>query len=742
MKQIVEKYRAFIFGLVMIILVTVSWLLYARALKADFQNEIVSNLEEISMQGKSLLIKEINGKLEMLTEISRRVSFYEVGEYEKAAEMLAATAAENDFKRMGIITADGRTFTTDHAQISLEDRDYYKAGLKGESGISDPLVDRKGFGKINVYSVPVYHEGKITAVLFGTYDVNEMRRQLEISSFGGQGYTYIVNTAGECIVGSSNSYSYPDMVNIFSSIEGGDTMNQKSAAVMREDFKNGLEGCVKFRHEGVQYMYYRPIEINDWYLLTVTPASVLDGKMNSVLGRTYLLGFFMILVFAGVLSYILREQKLRKTELMHMLYTDELTGGYSYAKFKLEAGKRIRRADNGQLSIISLDIDDFKFINELWGYEEGNRLIRYVHRVLERWCEGEEIYAHQAADMFVALVDGRDHEALCVRLEELCSRLKSYSIWPQNKLSIIPSIGVFQIRDTSLSLEFCLDCAGIARKRQKGQFAVHFAFYDERVREQIYRNKKIEAEMKPALEKGEFQAYYQPQYDAQTKRVVGAEALVRWVRSDGEVILPGDFIPLFEKNGFISELDRYMFRSVCEQQNAWRSAGLVNVPVSVNVSRRLLYDLNFIEKYDMILADVGIPVEDVEVEITESVFFDNQPRLVEVINGLHRSGYRILLDDFGTGYSSMAMLTEMAFDTLKIDKSFVDNIGDERGNKIVDGIIRLADSLELSTIAEGVETREQYEYLKAHGCDVIQGYYFGKPMSADAFGRLLRGEGA
>lgn len=742
MKQIVEKYKAFIFGLAMLILLTVSWLLYARTLKTDFQNEIISNLEEISMQGKSLLTREIDGKLEMLTEISRRVSFYGVDEYEKAAAMLKATAAENGFKRMGIITADGRTYTTDHAQIDLSDRSYYKAGLNGEMGISDPLVDRKGFGKINVYSVPVYHEGKITAVLFGTYDVNEMRRQLEVSSFGGQGYTYIVNTAGECIVDSSNVYSYPDLVNIFSSLESGGTMNQKSAAAMKADFQYGFEGCVKFRHEGVQYMYYRPIGVNDWYLLTVAPANVLDGKMNSVLGRTYLLGFIMILVFAGVLSYILREQKMRKSELMHMLYTDELTGGYSYAKFKLEAGRRIHRADNGQLSVISLDIDDFKFINELWGYDEGNRLIRYVHKVLKRWCKADEIYAHQTADMFVVLVDGSDHDALCGRLEELCGQLQSYSIWPQNKLSIVPAIGVFQIRDTDLSLEFCLDCAGIARKSRKGQFDVHYAFYDERVREQIYRDKKIEAEMKGALEKGEFQAYYQPQYDAQTKRVVGAEALVRWVRADGEIILPGDFIPLFEKNGFISELDRYMFQSVCEQQRAWRGEGLRNVPVSVNVSRRLLYDLNFIEKYNMILADVGIPVEDMEVEITESVFFDNQPRLLEVTTSLHRSGYRILLDDFGTGYSSMAMLKEMAFDTLKIDKSFVDNIGDERGNKIVDGIIRLADSLELDTIAEGVETREQYEYLKAHGCSVIQGYYFGRPMSAEAFGRLLEVEGA
>lgn len=175
-----------------------------------------------------------------------------------------------------------------------------------------------------------------------------------------------------------------------------------------------------------------------------------------------------------------------------------------------------------------------------------------------------------------------------------------------------------------------------------------------------------------------------------------------------------------------------MFRIVCEQQKEWGNRGYAVVPVSVNVSRKLLYDLNFVEKYNRILTETAVEVQNVEVEITESVFFDNQPRLLDAIRHLHQSGYRILLDDFGTGYSSMAMLKDMSFDTLKIDKSFVDNIGDERGNKIVDGIIRLAESLELSTIAEGVETREQYEYLKAHGCDVIQGYYFGRPMTAES----------
>lgn len=737
MRNLFVKYKEVILGLLILILLTVSWLLYASTLKHDFQNEIISSLEEVSTQGKSILEKEINGKLELLTEVSRRIGFYTADNYEEAAAMLAATAQENGFKRMGVITADGTTYTTDHVHMDLSDRPYYRKGLAGENSVSDPLVDREGSETIHVYAVPVYHNGEVTAVLFGTYDINEMRRQLEVTSFGGRGYTYIVNKEGNCIVDSTNSYSYPNMQNIFTSMEAEDWKNQAIADRMKVDFENGQDGCVRFMNKGIQYMYYRPLPINDWYLLTVAPASVLDSKMNAVLGRTYLLGVFMVLIFAGILVYILKDQKRRKAELMHSLYTDEITGGYSFAKFQVEAEKKIRRAEAGSLSLVSLDIDDFKFINELLGYEEGNHLIRYIHGVLAGWCGGEEIFAHQSADMFVALVDGHDHDALCRRLEELCSRLQSYSIWPQNKLAIVPAMGIFQLREKSLTLDFCLDCAGIARKSRKGQFAVHYAFYDERVKEQIYRDKRIEAVMKSALENGEFKAYYQPQYDAESKRVVGAEALVRWARPDGEIVSPGEFIPLFEKNGFISELDRHMFRIVCEQQKEWGNRGYAVVPVSVNVSRKLLYDLNFVEKYNRILTETAVEVQNVEVEITESVFFDNQPRLLDAIRHLHQSGYRILLDDFGTGYSSMAMLKDMSFDTLKIDKSFVDNIGDERGNKIVDGIIRLAESLELSTIAEGVETREQYEYLKAHGCDVIQGYYFGRPMTAEAFGMLL-----
>lgn len=737
MKKNKKKYAQALWGLLILLALIVSWLFYTETLRDNFQNEIISSLEEVSAQGQNNMKIEINGKLELLNEVARRISLYKPEEYRTAVSTLLVTCEENGFKRMGIISADGDTYTTDGVEINLADREYYKRGLAGESGISEPLLDREGNGGINVYSVPIHYSEKIAGVLFATCATDVMREQLAVSSFNGEGYTYIVDDKGNCVVESLHPNSYPDMKNVFTALSTTGDNNEASIEQMRRDFETEEKGCIKYWNKGYRYMYYCPLGINEWYLLTVAPANVLDSKMNGVVMRTYLLGVFLFLLFGSAMFYIFRDQKKRKQELIDILYTDSLTGGYSYTKFQAEAEKLLIRTEKVRLAALNIDIDDFKFVNEMLGYEEGNHLIRYVHGVLKDWCREGEIYAHQTADIFVVLIFDQGEEALCRRLDDLCGRLKSYAIKAHNKLQIVPSVGVFQIHDRSLSLDYCLDCAGIARKSRKGQFNHFYAFFDEDVKQQIYRNKRMEGEMKPALENGEFTPYYQPQYDAQTKKITGAEALVRWVRPDGSVVSPGEFIPLFEKNGFISELDKYMFRSVCAQQKKWLDEGYGVVPVSVNVSRKLLYDLNLVEKYNAILEETGLSVHYMEVEITESAFFDNRARLLRMVEKLHGAGFRILLDDFGTGYSSMAMLQDMAFDTLKIDKSFVDLIGDERGDKVVEGIIHLADSLGLGTIAEGVETGEQYEYLKHRGCRMIQGYYFGKPMTAEAFARLL-----
>jgi EAL domain-containing protein (putative c-di-GMP-specific phosphodiesterase class I) len=216
--------------------------------------------------------------------------------------------------------------------------------------------------------------------------------------------------------------------------------------------------------------------------------------------------------------------------------------------------------------------------------------------------------------------------------------------------------------------------------------------------------------------------------------------LVRWRRSDDVIVPPYQFVPLFERNGFINKLDRYMFELVCRQQTLWLGEGLAPVPISVNMSRMCLYDPHIVDEYIGILEESGLPAAYVKLELTESAFFENTSIMNGVIEALHKVGIKVLMDDFGTGYSSMMMLKNVDIDVLKLDKSFVDDIGDERSEKIISNIIYLAHSLQIEVTAEGVETKAQFEFLRDVGCDYIQGYYFGKPQPAEAFADLLQKE--
>ena len=303
---------------------------------------------------------------------------------------------------------------------------------------------------------------------------------------------------------------------------------------------------------------------------------------------------------------------------------------------------------------------------------------------------------------------------------------------------ILPlSIGVYEADGSIQAIQAMVDRADIARRTVKGKADRLFAFYDETLRSKLLHDKAMESQMESALEKGEFSVYYQPQIDAKTQAIVGAEALVRWIKPDGRVLPPAEFIPLFEANGFIGDLDQYVFRIVCEQQKKWLQKGLPIVPVSVNLSRFQLLNSGFITEYRTILQNAGIEPRWVGVEITESAMLQNTDVLYDAMKRLHALGLEILVDDFGTGYSSMLLLKDSPIDILKLDKSFVDDIGNWRGEKIISSIISLSKSLHIRVTAEGVETADQYEFLKGVGCDCIQGYYFARPMPENEFAKKL-----
>ena len=301
------------------------------------------------------------------------------------------------------------------------------------------------------------------------------------------------------------------------------------------------------------------------------------------------------------------------------------------------------------------------------------------------------------------------------------------------------AMGIYDILDNNLDVRNIIARATLAAKQCKGQYMIHEARYTEELRAKIIREQNIINEMEHALETGEFVVYFQPKYELDHCRPSGAEALVRWKKADGTIVSPGDFIPVFESNGFIIRLDYYVWDQVCRFiKNNLAHRGDSEV-ISVNVSRVNLYNPDFLESLVNLVEKYKIPPKYLNLELTESAFSDDARMIQNAVDYLHKAGFTILMDDFGSGYSSLNVLKDIDIDVLKIDMRFLSKgPSEERGEKILEAVIKMAKSLDMLVIAEGVEEEKQVKMLKRLGCDYIQGYYFAKPMPKKDYVKLLQ----
>lgn len=721
-----------VIGILMIIVLT----FYAGLLEQELDEETVDTLEEISAQTVAILNEKISGEFELLFEVADRLAGREVFEPVEIAESLQAISERHSCKRMGIIMPDGQAYTTDGQVVNLGERDFFKESMQGRSALSCRLEDKISGGSIIVYSVPVYKDNEVCAVLFATYSVVELQKVLQVSVFNGEGYTYVIEQNGDAVIDSISETGFAGFENIYKSFSQTSEMNGKAASRLADGLAKKESGYIRFNNQVDKYMYYMPLGVNDWYVLSVVPTGVMDTTRNSIMNLTYILCILLVVAFVLVMLHIMRIERQKKKELSDILYVDDVTGGYSFARFCAEVPQRLQHTElNG--AYIVMDIDKFKVINELFGYEEGNRTLCGVWKTWRK-CSGDtEIYARRIADRFVALWYYKDREELNQRLENFMEELQNLSLQYTMDYNLKITMGVYLIKNKDEDVQKMINYATMAHATVKGQEDIWYAFYDDDFREKLVQNKMLEDQMKKALKSNEFIVYYQPKYNVMTQELVGAEALVRWKKADGTMVMPGRFIPLAENNGFINKLDKYIFAAVCRKQRVWMDSGRKVVPVSVNLSRRHLYNDAFMEEYYGILQESGVPAEYVQLELTESAIFENQDALCQIIDRLHAMGFRILMDDFGTGYSSLMMLKSVPIDVLKLDKSFVDDFDDCKGEKIITSVIRLAQSLHIEVTAEGVETEEQYKFLKELGCNMVQGYYFAKPMPEEEFEKLL-----
>ena len=446
----------------------------------------------------------------------------------------------------------------------------------------------------------------------------------------------------------------------------------------------------------------------------------------------YILGFVSVLVvFVSVplIMYIamLVISIVGQRRASRILYYDAITGGKNWLYFSKRASKIIRKCKNGKrrFAMASLRMDRYQGYCACYGIAEGEAVIENINNVIAKNIKRNEIFARYAEAEFGLLLSMDNPTQIIDRL----NRIKSELVKVAKSHKIDFAVGICEVSNIA-SVDELYSSASLARKSIPANSADKYFWFNEKLKEDQLWERFVEENMEHALEAGELHVYLQPKYSAESKRLGGAEALIRWISPTEGFIGPGKFIPIFEKNGFITKIDDFMLRSVARLQANWVKEGCNVVPISVNISRAHFTQEDLAEHICEIVDSEGAPRELIELELTESAFFEDKDTLINTVEKLKSMGFTVSMDDFGAGYSSLNSLKDLQLDVLKIDADFFrgKEENEERGSLIVSETIQLAKNLGMTTVAEGIESAEQVEFLAERGCDLIQGFYFAKPM--------------
>ena len=482
----------------------------------------------------------------------------------------------------------------------------------------------------------------------------------------------------------------------------------------------------------IMFIYY-PIEgSNGWSVMDSYPEKSIQSKMTSM----YTTAVFIFMVIVGLMIIagytIYRYLNVERKKLNELEYLDGLTGVYNRNAFVNHSEKVMEENSNLPYYMICFDVVNFRIINETYGHERSDVIIKEMANACKEAFGHNEAYGRLTADVFVActLDDGEEDERIAYIEQRVAEEAKKVFINHPIKIKR----GRYEIVGSGESINRMIDKANIARKYVNINSNVLSCQYSEELMNDARKKEEIESKMERALANGEFKPFLQPKFDMSKNHISGAEALVRWIQADGSIVSPGDFIPLFEENGFVEKVDFYILEEICKYIRKMLDENREVYKVSVNQSRYLMNDPEYVNKVKDILLKYQIPLGLIELELTETVFFHEKDRMIKMMNDLKAMNVDLSIDDFGSGYSSFNILKDVPFDVLKIDREFLsDSVHTEKGKWILKEIIEMAHGLGMSVICEGVETQEQIDLLLSINCKFAQGFFYSRPIPMEEF---------
>ena len=516
------------------------------------------------------------------------------------------------------------------------------------------------------------------------------------------------------IIININGVAYEDFKDIF----GDQTLD------ITEPFTNiTLWYVVPINDFKVMVLNDIPIYVQD-FIMTITCVA-LCGVLIAV---------FVVYYLISVISMVFDVRKTIK-----IIYTDMVTGGDNWLLFIKKGTGLLKKNKRGQINyaVLNLEMRKYRSFCTCFGVNKGQELIEQFYNTMKKEIHRKEIMSHQENASFgllLAYTDKADLEARIRKIEDMLS-----AVLPEMKMYFVT--GVYLIQTGEYDLDQLYNNATIASEMSGEDAESSIAYFDVEMNKQKLWERKVEDDMERALENREFQVYLQPKISTSKEVLGGAEALVRWIHPTEGFIPPNRFIPIFEKNGFILKLDDYMLEEIARVQSQWLGEGRKLVPISVNVSRAHFTREDLAEHICAIVDKYNVPHSVIELELTESAFFDDKNVLLNTVKKLRAAGFQVSMDDFGAGYSSLNSLKELQIDVLKIDADFFRGAdAEERGLLIVSEVIDLAKKLNMKIVAEGIESKEQVEFLTEQECDLIQGYFYAKPMPVTEFAQKYSGQ--
>ena len=686
---------------------------------------------------KEDLEQKIQADFQTIYTLSAFLEFNQGLNKENFSRGLLESNNHNNFVRMGYFSKNGRGVRVTRGKdmetdVTLEEispcmQEIVRSAWEGAEAFSGISYDEKLEKDVIGYAVPVYRNGEIIGALVATEAADSLREMLNGETiFAGNGYIRLVDSQGNYVLPYEED-----------SVFSGDYFSAEEKERIEETLQEGGNCFTSVRYNGNLFrIYIAATDIRDWNLFGIESVNEVNRFTSQMILITRIAFSLVLAVVILLVFYGYRALKKKNRELIRYAYYDPLTGAYNSEKFQQELTEVMKGQEAWALA--GMNIRQFKFINEIFGRNQADSLLCHVKEVMENNMEEEEYFCSNSADMFLMLLKTSDKKIIQERIRKIMGDISAFSAnWRRNYeiqmycgISLIPAgwkkdTATMQTTHTMFALE---------KARTLPRNSIWF--YDLELHQEEILQNYVESHMNQALEAGEFKMYLQPKFELKTGKLVGAETLVRWIPEDGKVIYPGQFIPIFERNGFCAALDMYMTEQVCRQLRRWRDENGQVVPVSVNQSKILFYEADYVERMEKLIKKYQVPAEWITLEILEGLAMENIDKLNQVILRLKKIGFRISMDDFGSGYSSLNILGNLRIDELKLDKGFFKELeGADRRRQtiIIEHIIEISKSLKISTVAEGIETEGDQQMVRDLGCDYGQGYYYCRPVPVEEF---------